>query len=219
MKDFILAETIDMTDYQAKIDKMSNEQLEKERASLRKKMQVNYLSLQNNHTFVTLEADISECPDEKNRIYTRVKVKRVTKFISGLLGTYVENFSGYWDWINKKFMDTTLVPDYAYAKLQGKKVTFADKLSVKGLVAYKRYLLLLYRNMTDKNMDLEIAVAAALCEEKVIDKDFDRKKFYNSDFLPSNLIGIYKNLLREKMLNEKFKEYKTAAEVKYEKNN
>lgn len=206
MKDFILAEAVDMSAYQKKLDGMTLEKLQKEKEKVDAKMHVNLLCLKQNHSFAVEDTDISNSPDEKNRIYTRMKVRQICKFISGLFGEYVEDFSAYWEWINQKFIDSTQIPGYAYAKLEGKRVTFADKLSVKGMVAYKRYLLLIYKNFTEKNMDLELAVFYAITEEREIDKQFDRAKFYSPIFLPKDLQGIYKNLLRDKLIKEALKE-------------
>ena len=199
-----LHQSYNLTEYKNQIENYSEEELKNEQQKLHEKMNINYLCLGEGFYSVK-KINIANNPDEKNRIYVRKKVMFLSALISGHLGDYVEDYAPYRNYINQTFMDAIYVPEYATVNLKGKTVAFADKLSLKGMIAYKNYLMFLYDNMKTKNMEFREAVYMALCQEMEVDANLDRNKFFSSKFLPKSINTTYQNLLKEKVINEKLK--------------
>lgn len=199
-----LSFAVNMTDYSKKIENYSFEELQAEKQKILDKQNLNYIYA-GFDSFEIHRLNIQDSPDEKNRIYVRKKIALLTKIISAKLNQYVVNFASYWKEINNEFLETTSSPDYVTAVLEGKEVAFADKLNLKGLVAYKRYLGFLCDNL-NKYQSFKMAVNDALNAEIEVDESFDREKFFTRFFLPNSIDTIYKNLVKEKCLNNRIKQ-------------
>lgn len=192
--------SLNMREYREKIETMSVKQLLKEKEKVEKHLTVNYIFMGPNYYSVG-QVNIKDDPEEKNRIYVRKKVAIITKMISGQLNQYTTDFASCWNFINKKFLETTSYGDHVTAILKGKSVPFADKLTVKGLTAYKKYLLVLSDNL-GKDMNLIPAAQDAIDTEYYADANLDRTKFYSRKYLPSSIDAIFKNLIKSKMVDE-----------------
>lgn len=199
-----LSVAVNMTEYQKKIESYSYEQLQAEKQKIMDKQSLNYIIVGINN-FEERRLNIQDSPDEKNRIYVRKKVAMANRIINAKLNKFATDFSSYWTYINDEFVKTTLCPDYATAKLEKKTVPLADKLNLKGLVAYKRYLMLISKEL-DKLPNFKMAVQVALDVEQDLDKEFDREDFYTRFFLPNKIDTIYKNLVKEKCINDRMKQ-------------
>lgn len=206
-----LAFAVNVTDYQKKIESFDYDKLQAEKQKILDKENLNYTCVGINN-FEVKRLNIQNSPDEKNRIYVRKKVAMANRIINAKLNEYATDFSSYWQYINDEFIKTTSSPDYASAKLEKKTVPLADKLNLKGLVAYKRYLMLVAKEL-DKLPNFKMAVQVALDVEKDVDKNFDREDFFTRFFLPSNIDTIYKNLIREKCVNDKMKQLGNIKEA------
>ena len=203
-----LSVSLNMNEYKQKVGAMSVKQLLKEKEKIERHLTVNYTFMGPNFYSVG-KVNIKDDPEEKNRIYVRKKVSILTKMISGQLNQYTTDFASYWKYINKQFLDTTSYGDHVTAVLKGRSVPFADKLTVKGLTAYKRYLLVLSDNLS-KNMDLAPAVKNAIDTEFYADADLARNKFYSRKFLPASIDAIFKNLIKSKIVDEQIKKVGTV---------
>ena len=201
-----LHQSYDMTEYKNQIKNYDEEELRKEQQKLHEKMNINYLCLGDGYYSVR-KINIADNPDEKNRVYVRKKVMFLSALISGHLGVYVEDYAPYRNYINKVFMNSTHFPDYVTVNLKGKSVAFADKLSLKGMIAYKNFLMFLYDDLKNKDLGFKEAVYFALGQEIDVDGNLDRNRFYSSRFLPKSINTTYKNLLKEKVINEKLKTF------------
>ena len=136
----------------------------------------------------------------------------LSKIISGQLSNFAVDYASYWKYINDEFLKTTSDPDYVTARLQGKTVPFADKLNLQGLTAYKRFLVVLSDNL-EKTPFFQFAVQNALDAEIEYDKDFNRDKFYTRYFLPQSIDPIFKNLMKEKIVDNRLKELGNVAKA------
>ena len=192
--------SLNMKEYRERIETMSVKQLLKEKEKVEKHLTVNYIFMGPNYYSVG-QVNIKDDPEEKNRIYVRKKVSILTKIISGQISEYTTDFASCWSFINKKFLETTSYGDYVTAILRGKSVPFADKLTVKGLTAYKKYLLVLNDNLS-KNMNMIPAVNDAINTEFYADNNMDRNNFYSRKFLPASIDAIFKNLIKSKIVGE-----------------
>lgn len=199
-----LTVAINMQDYKNKIKDYDFAKLEKEKQKIEDSLNVNYIQMGVGMYFSN-KKNIANDPDEKNRIYVRKKVSIVVKIISGQLSKTAVDFASYWKYINDEFLKTTSDPDYVSAKLQGKNVPFADKLNLQGLVAYKRYLILLSDSL-EKIPFFKMAVQVALDAECDADRDMHRENFYTRSFLPNDIDAIFKKLMKEKIVSERMKE-------------
>ena len=206
-----LTVSINMNDYQKKIENYDFNKLlaEKEKILNKQNVSYTYVSL---GSYYTQQINISENPDEKNRIYVRKKVAMLSKIISGQLSSFAVDYASYWKYINDEFLKTTSDPDYVTARLQGKTVPFADKLNLQGLTAYKRFLVVLSDNL-EKTPYFNFAVQNALDAEIEYDQDLNRDKFYTRYFLPQSIDSIFKNLMKEKIVDNRLKELGNVAKA------
>lgn len=194
-----------LTDYKKEIELLSESELLAKKEGLKAKQTVNYVYVGDGY-YSNKKINIADNPDAKNRIYMRKKVAFASAMINSFLKQNCEDYAPYRAYINDHFIQTTNIPSYATANLHGKSVTFADKLSLKGMVAYNRYLLLIYDNL-QKGASFVEAVYIAVGEEAEIDRDFDRSRFYTRYFLPKSIETVYTNLLKEKVINDKLKDF------------
>ena len=201
-----LEEYYDMNDYIKKVESMTEPELLKERDAIAKKMKLNYTFLIAGYTHKITD-NIGDNPDEKNRVYNRKKIAIISKFVSSKINKFADNMEDYWVAINKAFLYSTEAPDYAGANIKGKRVTFANRLSLFGMIAYKHYLLNIFDNLDirDKFEDFNTLVNYSLYQEKKLDIDMDRDEFFSRKVLPEDQETITKNLLKEKILRERIK--------------
>lgn len=195
-----LSVSLNMNEYKQKVEAMSVKQLLKEKEKIERHLTVNYIFMGPNFYSVN-QVNIKDDPEEKNRIYVRKKVSILTKMISGQLNQYTTDFASCWQFINKKFLETTSYGNHVTAILKGKTVPFADKLTVKGLTAYKKYLLVLSDNLS-KGINLVPAAQDAIDTEYYADANLDRNKFYSRKYLPASIDAIFKNLIKSKIVDE-----------------
>lgn len=210
MKKMNVTVAVNMDDYKNKIAGFDFEQLEAEKQKIRKNMNVPYIHLQigsDAKTHIVYEnLNIADDKDERERILLRKKVAVISSVISGQLNKFTTDFASNWNYINTEFLKSTSDPSYVSARLQGKSVPFANKLSLLGLKAYKKYLILL-SDCIGKMPHFNMAVHQALFLETKMDQEVGRFGFYTRYFLPNNIDSIYKNLVREKIINATMKQF------------
>lgn len=198
---------INLTEYENLIANLDENSLIKEQEKLRKRLKLSY-TVVGDGFYNTEVINIADLPKEKNRVWLRKKISFAQALIGGLLkrnGVQNGEYSTFMGYIKDKFMQTVFVPSYATANLQGKTIPFADKLTVNGMLAYRKYLLLLYYNIHKQKKDFEIAIAEALIEEQKQDKDLNREKFFKRFFLPKSVSAVYETMLKEKLVSAKLK--------------
>ena len=196
-----------LTDYAKQIENYDKEKLLREQEKLKKRMKLPYIFVGDRYYKIE-EINISDLPKEKNRVWLRKSIAFVQSMLSGVLkkgGVESVDFSTYMGHIKNKFMETIFVPDYAIENLKGKTVTFADKLTMNGMIAYRTYLLLLYYKLSKLKMDMEFAIPEALIEEQKENKDLDRNKFFKRYFLPKSVSAVHDTMLKEKLVAEPLK--------------
>ena len=196
---------VNLTDYKKKIENYDYDKLQAERQKLLDKQCLNYIYMPINSEYEIHRLNIADSPEEKNRIYVRKKVAMATKDINAKLDAFVEDFSSCWRYFNKEFLKTTSMPYIATVDLEGKTVPFSDRLSLQGLCAYMHYLMFI-SDALEIYSNFEVAAQLALEKEQDVDTKFDRDKFFTRFFLPNNIDAVYKNLIKEKTINERMKE-------------
>ena len=207
---------VNLTDYKKKIENYDYDKLQTERQKLLDKQCLNYIYMPINSEYEIHRLNIADSPEEKNRIYVRKKVAMATKDINAKLDAFVEDFSSCWRYFNKEFLKTTSMPYIATVDLEGKTVPFSDRLSLQGLCAYMHYLMFI-SDALEIYSNFEVAAQLALEKEQDVDTKFDRDKFFTRFFLPNSIDAVYKNLIKEKTINERMKEIgnvKKAVEPK-----
>lgn len=205
-----------MTEYENSVKDLSVEQLKAEVEKTFKKLKLNYIYVGDEY-YTVKEYNIANSINEIGRVYNRKKIAFVSAMLSGCFRQRRADYALAWDWVNKRFMESTNgVPGYVTVPLQGKAVSFADKLTGTGCIAYRNYLMLIYDYMDNKGRDLETAVSYALRDEREYDKKFDRNKFYTRYFLPKSINGINKNILKIKVLKKHIKEKTAIEQIKNE---
>ena len=212
IKDIVDFESFEnMTEFENSVKDLPVEKLNEELDKTLKKLKLNYIYVGDEYYSIK-EINISDKINEISRVYNRKRISFVATLLSGCFRERRADYALAWDWVNKKFMESTGgAPDFVTIGLQGKAVSFADKLNFNGCVAYKNYLMLIYDYMDNKGQDLETAAYYALRDEKAVDQKYDRNKFYTRYFLPKSINGISKNILKIKVLKKHIKE-KTALE-------
>ena len=196
---------VDMTDYQKKIENYDYDKLQAERQKLLDKQCLNYIYMPINTRYEIHRLNIADSPEEKNRIYVRKKVAMATKDVNAKLNAFVEDFSSCWRYFNKEFLKTTSMPYIATVDLESKTVPFSDRLSLQGLRAYMHYLMFI-SDALEIYSNFEVAAQLALEKEQDVDTKLERDKFFTRFFLPNNIDAVYKNLIKEKTINERMKQ-------------
>ena len=191
---------LDMREYKEKLEKMNIKQLLAEKEKVRNRLKVNYIVV-GDYYYGVSEVNIADDPVERDRILLRKKVSIIAKVISGQLNKYTVDFALYWKEINDAFLRTTLHGNYVTAVLRGKSIPFADKLSVKGLTEYKKYLLVLSDNL-EKMDNFKWAVRDAIDTECAAFDEILRNKFYTKKFLPASIDAVYKNIAKSKAVED-----------------
>lgn len=197
---------VNMTDYKKKIEDFDYDKLQAERQKLLDKQCLNYIYMPIVTRYEVKRLNISDNPEEKNRIYLRKKVTMAIKDINAKLDDYVVDFSSCWRYFNEEFLKTTSNPYIATATLEKKSVPTSDRLGLMGLRAYYHFLLFLGDAIEMYPSNFEFATQLALEKEQDVDAKFNRDEFFTRLFLPNNIDAIYKNLAREKCLNDRIKE-------------
>lgn len=194
---------------------LTEQQLVAEKQKLEKKENVNYICVGNGY-FNVVTKNIANYPTQKNRVFVRKKIAFISAMISGFLKGKVDNYAPFWKYINNSFLNTIAVPEYATATLQNKKIAFADKLSLDGMMAYRKYLMFVYDNLSG-GMSFEGAVNKAIRQEFSIDNNLNRGGFFTRNFLPKSIDAIYNNLLKERAIDEVLKHFGLKEEKTNEK--
>ncbi len=194
---------INMSDYREKVEKMTANQLFKEQEKIREKLVVRYLIIGLKEYFEE-EENIADNAEEKDRIYIRKKLSGVVKMVSGQLSNFADNYSAYWKEINKTFIESTPYSRHANAILEDKDIAFSNKLSLQGLQAYKKFLLVLSHYL-EKTNSFQYSLSKAIECEVDADKDKPRDNFYSKKFLPVNIETVYKNIVKSIVLDEQIK--------------
>ena len=194
---------LNMTDYLTKIEKMTKKQLLKEYEKIREKLVVKYLvtGLRN---YFEQEENIADNAEEKDRIYIRKKLSAVVKMVSGQLSNFADNYSAFWKEINKTFIESTPYSRHANAILEDKDIAFSNKLSLQGLQAYKKFLLVLSHYLQKTN-SFQYSLSKAIECEVDADKDKPRDNFYSKKFLPVSIETVYKNIVKSIVLEKQIK--------------
>lgn len=204
---------INMTDYQKKINDYSFEQLTAEKEKIAKKLNVSYIYVDPLlQRFETTRANIATAPEEKNRIYVKRKVEALIVYINSLLKKDIDDYSEFWRTLNDKFSESTNYHTISAIRIPGKRSPFANRLSLSGLTAYKRFLFFVSEQL-ELGADYSPAIKIAIEQEKDVDKNLDREKFFTRFFLPNNIDAIFKNLMKDKMINDKMKEIGNVKKV------
>ena len=208
---------LNLTEFEQKIGKMGKQELIKEQEKLKNKIALRYIVVDPILPKYSIkEFDIADDVEQKNRVWLRKNISFVTNILQSKLkdiGVASEEFGGFMAYVRDKFLNTTEVPHYAEAKIAGKSVSLADKLSMTGLKAYRRFLLFLCDNLENScyvkngnsSMDFTVAVADALIKEREVDDNLNRENFFTRYFLPKSIDACYKNMLKEKTIAEKLK--------------
>ena len=177
---------LNLTDYEAEIAYFSKVELLKEQEKLKNKLNLQYIVIDPQlPRYSVQKINIAEDIEQKNRVWLRKNVSFATVILQGLLndiGVASEEFSGFMGYIRDQFLKSINVPQYAEVGLAGKSVPMADKLSMIGLKAFRRYLLFLCDNLEhscyvkggNSSMDFTIAVADALVKEMEVDDNLNR---------------------------------------------
>ena len=97
------------------------------------------------------------------------------------------------------------MPYIATVDLESKTVPFSDRLSLQGLRAYMHYLMFI-SDALEIYSNFEVAAQLALEKEQDVDTKLERDKFFTRFFLPNNIDAVYKNLIKEKTINERMKQ-------------
>ncbi|MBO7508534.1 MAG: hypothetical protein J6T39_02705 [Clostridia bacterium] len=209
--------SINLTEFEQGLAGLTKEALLKEQEKLNKKIKLQYIVVNPVlPVYHVEEVNIADNPEQKNRVWLRKNVAFATGVLSGIfkeIGVSSEEFSGFMGYVRDKFLETVYVPHIAEITLKGKTVPLADKLTMSGLKAYRRYLLFLCDNLEhscyvkggDNSMDFQIAVVDALAKEMEVDDDLNREQFFTTYFLPKSVDACYKNMLKEKTISEKLK--------------
>lgn len=197
---------VNMTDYQNKIENYDYDKLQTERQKLLDKQCLNYIYMPIVSEYEVKRLNISDSPEEKNRIYLRKEVAMAIKDVNAKLNAYVDDFSSCWRYFNEEFLKTTSNPYIATVTLEKKSVPISDRLGLMGLRAYYHFLLFLGDALEIYPSNFKIAAQLALEKEQDVDTKFDRDKFFTRFFLPNDIDAIYKNLAREKCLNDRIKQ-------------
>lgn len=206
MKKAGLKFAVDMTNYQKKIENYDYDKLQAERQKLLDKQCLNYIYMPINTRFEIYRLNISDSPEEKNRVYLRKEVAMAIKDVNAKLNAYVDDFSSCWRYFNEEFLKTTSNPYIATATLEKKSVPLSDRLNLLGLRAYYHFLLFLGDTLEMYPSNFKIAAQLALEKEQDADIEFKRDKFFTRFFLPNDIDAIYKNLAKENCINEKMKQ-------------
>ena len=204
---------LDLEDYKEKLNEMSQADLVYEKYRLYEKMDMKFMK----YTLYGWKEDvenISENPDEKNRIYLRHKMKFVIKMVNSELANRDVDYRETWKFINEMFVIGSFRPDFADKIFSNKAITFADRLTVDGMKAYKNYLLFLYDELSSSHDDAIDCVSRAVNKElEVDDGKLDRAKFYSKKVIIENP-KLTKAVLREVELNKKMKQLEKESALK-----
>lgn len=193
-----------LIEYSESLKDMSIDQLNAEREKLHKKMTTKVLHL-GTYSYTEKEVDISNNSEFKNRLYVRHKLKLLVKMINIELKNRKLNYQEYWKKISDFFRTKTSAPSYAYMELD-KSATFADRLSLDGIILYKKYLLFLYDAMSNEGKKVVESMNQAF--DKVA--DVDRNMLYYGDIFSKDVVigtdKVVNAILKETVLNKKLKD-------------
>ncbi len=190
--------------YSKKIEKMNESQLLEEKKNLKKNMNAKVFAINADNVSVE-NLNIADNNEYKNKVYRVYKLKLFIEKVNEELKNRGFDCEESWNEINNHFKTKTFAKSYVELQVD-KNVEFADRLSVDGIVIYKKFL---------KAFSFKIQNGKTVNESlnNIIEgmDDLDKDMIYNANLYTKNIIiaekETIKSIIKERMINEKLEEF------------
>ena len=192
-----------LEEYSKKIERLDEENLEKELSRVNKKLVAVYILTD---IFQPESRDISQNSTEKNRLYMRKVTSEISKWVGCAIKQTNNDFSGAWRLINATFVSQTTSPDYKNKRIKlYEGVPFMDLLSLNGLQMYKKYMLSIANSVLFEKKPLDMAIQNAKKIVMALNEFPNDLHFYADAVLPRNWQTYYKYAMKQKIVLNKIK--------------
>lgn len=190
--------------YSKKIEKMNECQLLEEKKNLKKNMNAKVFAINANNVSVE-NLNIADNNEYKNKVFRVYKLKLFIEKVNEELEDKGFDCEESWNEINNHFKTKTFARSYVDMEVD-KNVEFADRLSVDGIVIYKKFLKAFSsRIQSGKSVDESVKNIVESME------DLDKDLVYNANLYTKNIIiaekETIKSIIKERMINEKLEQF------------
>ena len=153
--------------------------------------------------------DISNDAEQKNRLYVRRLSAKMAKWVNSAIQLKKLDYSKTWQMINATYASPTMYPDYDSKRIVlGNRYSFADTLSLKGLMMYNKFLLSIANSVLFD--DRSFLTAVKLAKVMVFPQKFNEDKLYDNKILPKNWPSYYKYAMQQKALYTRLSQMENA---------